>query len=177
MPETLYPKRTRCKKCRKLLENTPVVDGLYCSYRCAQVPRPSEKVADAPRWCKREVAGKWDFKKRFKWEGEVPEKLRNDPATNIYRCDYCRNLHVGHRAPVEASSEKLHRGVDSLKELGSVLKRHRESLKIEKKDLAKRLKIPAIRITELEEGRTETKPEVIFQVARVLRVSFEIKSR
>ena len=98
MAERLYPDRTRCKKCSKGLNGTPVVDGLYCSYRCASIPAPSTKVDEAPRGCKRQIDGKWGFKTRYKYEAEVPQRLRDDPATNVYRCDYCHNLHVGHNA-------------------------------------------------------------------------------
>ena len=177
MAEKLYPERLMCKNCRKKLEGTPVVDGLFCSYRCAKLPTPSSNVNDAPRWCKRMVGNEWGFKTRFKFSGEVPERLRNDPETNIYRCDYCRNLHIGHNAPIAKEETKLHRGVTSLAEAGDVIRRHREGLKLTKKQVAAATKIPMIRITEVEEGRKEARAEVLFTVAKALRLSIEFKAR
>jgi hypothetical protein len=177
MAERLFPDRQRCKKCKKGLQGTPVVDGLFCSYSCAKVPRPSDDVEQAPRNCKRQVNGAWGFKTRFKYEGEVPAKWRNDPATNIYLCDYCHNLHIGHNAPVAKEETTLHRAVTSFEQLGSVIQRHRESKNITRKQVATKIKVPIIRITEIEEGRKEAKAEVLFAVVRELRLSLEIKSR
>lgn len=177
MSETLYPTRLRCKQCRKGLEGTPVVDGMYCSYRCAKVPAPSANIADAPRGCKRQVNGDWGFKTRYKYEGAVPQRLRDDPASNVYRCDYCRNLHVGHNAPIAASEAKLHRAITDFQQAGSVIQRHRESLGIDKKVLAKKMKVPAIRITEIENGSKTANPEILFQLLSTLRIVVEFKSR
>lgn len=177
MPETLYPIRTRCKNCRKGLDNTPVVDGIFCSYRCAKIPAPSSKVDDAPRGCKRQINKKWGFKTKYKYENEVPQRLRDDPATNIYRCDYCRTLHVGHNAPLAVTETALHRGVTSFNQMGSVIQRQRESRKLTKKQVANNLKVPIIRITEIEEGNKNAKAEVLFAVLRELRLSVEVKAR
>src|SRR5699024_11285255 len=58
MAETLYPRRQRCKACRKAFNRTdpvdggPVVlDGLYCSYRCAGAATPPTDPAKAHRQC------------------------------------------------------------------------------------------------------------------------------
>lgn len=177
MTENLYPVRTRCKKCRKGLSDTPIVDGIYCSYRCAGVAAPSNRVEDAPRWCKREVSGSWGFKTRFKYEGEVPQRLRDDPGTNIYRCGYCHNLHVGHNAPIAPTETSLHRSVTDLAQAGSVIQRYREALGIDRRTLAKSIKVPAIRITEIENGDKTAKAEVLFQVLSALRITIEFKSR
>jgi len=177
MAERLYPNRTRCKNCSKGLNNTPVVDGLFCSYRCAKLPTPSTKVDDAPRGCKRQIDGKWGFKTRYKYEAEVPQRLRDDPATNVYRCDYCHNLHVGHNAPIAAVETSLHRGVTSFEQMGSVIQRQRESRNLTRKQVAAKLKFPIIRLTEIEEGRKEARAEILFAVLKELRLSLEVKSR
>jgi len=176
MPETLYPVRLRCKTCRKAFENI-ILDGLYCSYRCAHLPQPSSNVADAPRHCKRLVDGVWGWKTKYSYEGAVPQKFRDDPSTNTYRCDYCHFLHIGHDRPTEITSEKLHRVVRDMKTLGSVVKRYRESKNIDKKVLAKVLNIPVIRITELENGDKNVSAHTIFLVLNKLNLNIEIGSR
>jgi len=173
MAETLFPKRLRCKTCRKGLEKI-VLDGLYCSYRCAGVPVPSNKVAEAPRHCKREVNGIWNWKTKYRYDGEVPEKLRQDPGTNIYVCDYCHFKHVGHSRLQVDVPEKLRRTVSDAVTLGSVIQRSREQRKIDKKTLAKVLKVPAIRITEIENGDPKMNIQVLFLVINKLRIKLEL---
>lgn len=172
MAEILYPKRLRCKTCRKNLETT-VLDGLYCSYRCAKLPQPSKNIADAPRHCKRAINNVWGWKTKYRYEGEVPEKLQKDPGTNIYRCDSCHFLHVGH-SRVEESSVSLKRFVQDEKTLGSVILRYREQKNISKKDLAKSLKIPVIRLTEIETGNPKMNVTMLFMVLNKLRLTVEI---
>lgn len=176
MPEKLYPERQRCASCRKKLEET-VLDGQYCSYPCASVTAPSPNVDLAPRFCKREVAGKWAFKAKFRAESEVPQKLRDDPATNIYRCEYCHFLHVGHSRPVEFTREKLRRTVSDTETLGSVIKRAREAKGVDIKVLAKRLKVPAIRLKEIEDGSPKMDVSVLMHVIYALRIQMIIQEK
>lgn len=176
MAETLFPQRLRCKTCRKNLDKT-VLDGLYCSYRCASLPQPAPSVLDAPRHCKRAIDGIWGWKTKFRYENEVPEKLRLDPATNIYRCDYCHFLHVGHSRVEENVPVALKRTVRDITTLGSVILRYREQKNISKKDLAKMLKVPVIRITEIEEGNPKMNAEILFNVINKLRLSVEITGK
>lgn len=176
MTEKLFPERLRCKTCRKGLDRI-VLDGLYCSYRCASLPTPSADISLAPRNCKREVNGVWDWKTKFRSEGEVPKRWRDDPATNIYRCDYCHFLHIGHSRVQPADTEKLRRTVSDLVTLGSVIQRSREQKNISKKDLARILKVPAIRLTEIEEGSPKANPVIMFAVLNKLRITVELIER
>lgn len=36
------------------------------------------------------------FKRRYRCEQEIPDKLRQDPSTNWYTCSGCGHLHIGH---------------------------------------------------------------------------------
>ena len=176
MQDKLYPDRQRCAKCRKKLELT-VLDGMYCSYECLGISVPSARVEDAPRFCKREVSGKWNFKTRFKAEAEVPQKLRDDPATNIYRCEYCHYLHVGHSRPVQFERDKLRRTVSDTETLGSVIRRAREAKEIDLKMLAKRLKVPAVRLQEIENGDPKMRVDVLMAVIYALRIQMVIQEK
>jgi len=176
MAETIYPERLRCKNCRKKLDKI-VLDGLFCSYTCAKVPTPSPNLNDAPRHCKREVGGVWGWKTKFRYDNEVPEKLRKDPATNIYSCDYCHFKHVGHSRLQVETTDKLRRTVADAKTLGSVIQRSREQRKIEKKLLAKALNVPVIRITEIENGDPKMNIQVLFAVMNKLRIAVELIER
>lgn len=172
----IYPQRTRCKECRKKLETT-VLKGVYCSYRCAGKPAISTKVADAPRSCKREVKGVWEFKKRYRHVGEVPLNLQEDPATNIYECPHCLFLHVGHSRVPEMHQEKLRRTVYDMKTLGSVIQRRREQLDWDKKRLAADLKVRPIRITEIEAGDPASDVVVMFKLLARLKIIVELIER
>lgn len=167
----MYPERKRCKQCGKKLDRL-ILEGLYCSYKCGKFPLPAKTLAEAPRGCKREVNRKWDYKTRFNAPSLVPEKLRNDAAINIYACDNCRMFHIGH-SRVEPF-ETLTRYVNNAKELGSVIQRHREGLKIDKKLLAKTLKVPVIRITEVEEGSKNVQMYVVFAILEYLKIKISL---
>lgn len=177
MAITLYPLRTRCFTCRKKLEKV-ILDGMYCSYACGQIKVPSPKVDLAPRNCKREVNGKWDFKNRFTHEEAVSLKLRQDPGTNIYRCDYCHYLHVGHsRQLKEIPVDKLSRTVRDLGTVGTVVTRMMIQRKTDKKLLAKRLNVPIIRITEIEQGNPDMRVDILFRALDALRVTVNLTER
>lgn len=173
MATLLFPERTRCASCRKKLDRV-VLDGQYCSYKCAGAPEPAKDLDQVPRHCKRQVGAQWGLKTKYRYEGEVPQKLRDDPATNVYRCDYCHFLHVGHSRLQAGTPEKLRRLVSDPQTLGSVILRVRESKGIDKRVLAKALKVPAIRITEIERGDAKVDSSVLFQVLYALRISVEL---
>lgn len=176
MTVTIFPARQRCKTCRQKLDKI-VLSGMYCSYKCALKPEPSKKIEDTPRSCKRQVNNRWDWKAKYRYEGEVPEKLRTDPATNIYRCDNCLFLHVGHSRVQPADTEKLRRTIHDEEVLGSVILRRREQLGWEKSRLAKDLKVPAIRITEIERGDRNIDINVLFKLLSRLKLTVEIIER
>lgn len=151
-----------------------VLAGLYCSYICGGYPAPAKNLSDVPRGCKREVNGKWDYKTKYLHEGQVPEKYRKDASTNIYLCDNCKMYHIGHSKP--ETLEPLVRYVNTLKELGSVVQRYRESLNIDKKALAFRLKLPTIRITEIENGSPKASAENLMKVLAALHLKISLAS-
>lgn len=174
--EKLWPERSRCKTCRKKLENT-VLKGTFCSYACAGVRPPSRDVKAAPRSCRREVSGKWDFKTRYRGAAEVPEKLRADPGTNIYECEHCLCFHVGHSRPVEFTRDKLNRVVSSPDNLGSVLRRLREDRNVTDSALARRLKVPVGEIRKIESGAQNVNSAVLFRMLSAFRVQMVVQER
>ena len=150
MAETLFPKRQRCKSCGKKLDKI-VVFGLYDSYRCAGIAEPAKSPADAPRECKTERDGKWQWKRRYRSESEIPEKLRNDPTSNWYTCNHCGNLHIGHsRINLETEKQRV---VRSREELSDVLIKSRGKADI--KLVAKQAGILPIRLRELENPKSD----------------------
>lgn len=176
MADKLYPERTKCKKCRKTLNQT-VIDGMYDSYSCAGIPTPSSNVEEAPRHCKRMIDNRWGWKTKYRSTQEVPEHLRTDPATNIYTCDYCHFFHVGHSKIQSYAPEKLNRSVYDIKTLGSVLQRRREQRKFDKKFIASKLKVPVIRITEIEEGSSNADIRVLFALIHYLHLNIQITEK
>lgn len=98
MAEKLFPERQRCKGCSKSLgaSGAPVLLGLFCTPRCAKMAEPPTDPAKAPRECKTERNGKWEFKRRYRSESELPGKLRDDRNTTIYSCQSCGHYHLGH---------------------------------------------------------------------------------
>ncbi len=161
MSEKLFPERQRCVVCRKKLETT-VLNGIHCSYKCAKTKAPTSDVDKAPRECKRLVSGSWDFKKRYRAESEVSLKHRQDPGTNIYRCQHCLHLHVGHSRPDTFTRDKLHRVVGNLETLGTVLTKMREEKGWDIKRLAAHLKVPQARIREIEAGDKNSRMDIAF---------------
>lgn len=98
MTEALFPARKRCMRCRCALgrsENPVVLLGKYCSANCAGIPAPVEVPRDAPRECRTERDGRWVFKRRYRSTAEIPERIREQPATSWYWCQHCAHLHVG----------------------------------------------------------------------------------
>lgn len=176
MAEILYPERQRCKTCRKGF-SSQVLGGMYCSYRCGKYPTPAKTLTEAPRGCKRQVDNTWGYKTRYNAPSEVPVKYRNDPSTNIYLCDNCRTYHIGHSRPDETPvSQELTRYVKDYAELASVVERYLSQKNIDKKDLAKKLKVPTIRITEFLSASNKTSPDLIFKILYELRLRVELKT-
>lgn len=172
----VYPERQKCAKCRKKITNI-VVNGTHCSYTCAGVTPPSSKVDLAPRECKRQVSGVWEFKRRYKSESEVSAKLHADPSTNIYRCGYCYHLHVGHSRPDPFVREKMNRVVSSVDTMGSVLQRMREDRGWTVEYLAKRLKVPQIRIKEIERGDGNARLDIMLSALYLVGVRVVLQER
>ena len=176
MAEILYPDRQRCKTCRKGFQDI-VLEGLYCSYRCGRFSTPASTVDEAPRGCKRIVNGVWGYKTRYKAVAEVPEKYKHDPTTNIYLCDNCHTYHIGHsRVEDNPTAESFTRYVSSFEELGSVVERVLKQKGLDKRNLAKVLKVPAVRITEVLEGNPKASPVVLFKILNALHIKLVLSN-
>lgn len=148
--EQLFPFRQRCKVCGKKLDNL-VLLGLYDSYRCAGMAIPPKTPEEAPRECKTERDGKWVWKRRYRSEGEIPTKLREDPSSNWYSCTSCGNLHIGHsRIKLDVESQRV---VRSREELVDVLLKARGKADI--RAVAKAAGVLPIRLRELEDPKSE----------------------
>lgn len=99
MAELKFPARQRCKACRTTLApraTDPVYKGLYCSPKCAGIAAPAARAQDAPRECRTQRDGQWAFKRRYRSEEEIPDKIRQDPSTSWYWCSHCGHIHIGH---------------------------------------------------------------------------------
>ena len=82
MAEVMFPKRQRCKVCGKGLGLRPqdsVLLGMYCTPRCAGMANPASRPEDVPRECTTLREGRWTFKRWYRSESEIPDKLRADP--------------------------------------------------------------------------------------------------
>ncbi|HKS59143.1 MAG TPA: hypothetical protein VJS12_27880 [Steroidobacteraceae bacterium] len=75
--------------------NDPVLFGLYCSPKCAGIANPATRPEDAPRECTTVRDGRKVFKSVYRSEGEIPDRLREDPSTNWYSCA-SGHIHVEH---------------------------------------------------------------------------------
>lgn len=160
--EKMFPERQRCRTCGKKL-GALVVEGLYCCYKCGGFPEPygDNEIDLAPRQCKTMRNNKWEWKKRWRCESEVPQRIANDPATNIYRCSHCRCLHVGHD---RAQGHETARIIRDSETLGSVLQRARTSLGKTRKDVAVSIGVRPIRIKEIEEDSPKIETATLFKL-------------
>lgn len=166
MAEKLFPERQRCKGCGKglgLRPQDPVLQGLYCSPRCAKLAAPPQRPQDAPRECVTMREGQWAWKRRYRSEGEIPDKIRQDPSTSWYWCGSCGHLHVGHTRMGTAERFRMFEDVTSdIPDLLVKLRGHATH-----KQVAELAGVRPIRIKELETGVDH--PEGLKTLARVLR--------
>lgn len=176
----IYPARQRCKTCKKKLTDDNVLSSLYCSLKCGKLSPPAKTVDDAPRGCKREQDGKWVYKKKFPHVNAVPGKYLADPATNVYECENCHKYHMGHARPDTSHDplkDNLSTVVSSYTQLGEVVRKYREAKHIDKRMLAKALKIPAVRITEIENGDPAVKMGTLFKVLNALHINVTLNAK
>ncbi|WP_172465715.1 helix-turn-helix domain-containing protein, partial [Arthrobacter sp. Hiyo1] len=169
MAETLFPQRQRCKTCRGNLGKTvndPVLFGLYCSPKCAGIAEPSANAGyqGTPRECRTQRDGGWFFKRRYRSEGEIPDKIRDDPSTNWYWCGHCGTLHVGHTRV--GTAEKFRMFEDLGEDLPDLLVKLRGKATL--KQVAEVAGIRPIRLKELETGVDH--PEGLKTLGKVLKV-------
>lgn len=171
MAETLFPTRQRCKECGKKLERL-VVMGLYDSYRCARMASPAKTTDVAPRECKTEREGKWEWKRRYRSEAEIPVKLREDPSSNWYWCTTsCGNLHIGHsRIKLDTEAQRV---LMRRSDLADVLVKARG--RATHAQVAKVAGIRAIRLKELEDPKSATVDlDALFKVIGVYRLKLSV---
>lgn len=167
MAETVFPQRQRCKACRGGLGRTvhdPVLFGLYCSPRCAGIAAPATRAADAPRECVTQREGRWDFKRRYRSESEIPDRLREDPSTSWYACGHCGHFHVGHTRM--GTAERFRMFEDLGEDLPDLLVKLRGQAT--RKQVAEVAGVRPIRLKELEEGTGH--PENLATLQKVMRV-------
>lgn len=167
MAETLFPQRQRCKKCRGNLGkqvSDPVLFGLYCSPRCAGIANPATNPEQAPRECKTQRDGKWVFKRAYRSETEIPDKIRSDPSTNWYTCT-SGHLHIGHSRIGEAEKFRM---LGSPTDLADFLIKRRG--KATHTQVAKAAGVQPIRLKELENPKKNQRVDVhvLFAVMSVL---------
>jgi hypothetical protein len=154
MTETLFPTRQRCKKCGKKLgaDGAHVLLGLYCEAKCASMAPIAKTPEEAPRECKTQRAGRWEFKRRYRSESEIPQRLREDPSANWYVCNNsCGALHIGH-SRINLATES-HRVLGDRGALTDLLIKSRGKATI--RQVATVAGIRPIRLKELEDPNSE----------------------
>lgn len=176
MAEKLFPQRQRCKTCSKglgLKSTDPVYLGLYCTPRCAGIAAPATRPQDAPRECTTVRDGAAVFKRKYRSDSEVPDKILQDPSTGLYWCSHCAHKHIGHTRAGQAESLRMFRGPEDLRDL---LVKRRGSASIS--DVAKAAGVRPIRLKELEEGKAHPEGlETLFKVCAVLRLDLGVGIR
>lgn len=163
--EVTFPERKRCRGCSKLLggAGAAVLLGLFCSARCAGMAELVTEVDLAPRECKTQRGGVWEFKRRYRSVGEIPDRLRADASTNWYWCTgHCGALHIGH-SRIDSTREQF-RMLQQPGDLADLLVKLRG--KATRKQVAEVAGIRPIRLKELEEGIGH--PESLSTLFRVL---------
>lgn len=159
--EKLFPERQRCKSCGKGL-SAAVYLGLFCTPRCAGMAVPQTDPVKAPRECKTERGGQWEFKRRYRSVGEIPARIREDASVDHYWCTNCGSLHIGH-SRIRTDTEQF-RMLQNPKDLGDLLVKLRGAAT--HKQVAEVAGIRPIRIRELEEGKAH--PEALVTLFAVM---------
>lgn len=149
MSEMLFPHRQRCRACGKTLgaDRAPVYRGMFCTPRCAGMAEPASSPQLAPRECRTQRDGTWVWKRRYRCEDEIPDRLRDDPSTSWYVCGHCGHLHVGHTRMGEAEALRMFNSPDDLRDYLVKMRGHATI-----KQVATAAGVRPIRLRELEEG-------------------------
>lgn len=178
MAEKLFPERRRCKACGKglgLKASDPVLKGLYCTPRCAGMAQPATDPAAAPRECVTQRDGGWAWKRRYRSASEVPDKIAQDPSTNLYWCGHCGNLHVGH---TRIGTPEAFRMFESREDLADLLVKLRGAAT--HRQVGAAAGIRPIRIKEWEDAKFDAPSlEALFKLLRVYnaRLGSELRRR
>lgn len=173
MAEVLFPARERCKTCRKGLgaSGAPVLLGLFCSPKCAGIAVPVKDPAAAPRECRTMRDGRWEWKRRYRSEGEIPGRLREDPSTSWYWCDHCGHLHVG-RTLVELPRAE-NRGLRSRADIADLLVKARGKATVAQ--VAAVADVRPIRVKEWEDAKFDAPSlTVLFRLLAVYRLDLAV---
>lgn len=167
MAETLFPTRQRCKRCsHKLPAQGAVFSGLFCSPKCAGIAEPAQFAKNAPRECRTQRDGQVVFKRRYRSEGEIPDRIKQDPSASWYWCSHCAHLHMGHTRMGERESLRMLRCPQDLAD-ALVKLRGRATVK----DVAAAAGVRPIRLKELENPTSEQRVDIdaLFAVLDVYR--------
>lgn len=169
--ESTFPQRQRCKSCRAKLD-THVLDGMYCSYRCAQHPEPARDPGKAPRECAYERDGTVVFKRRFRCESEIPRSITTRPDVSIYRCTHCLYLHTG---TAVARTVKESKSVSTVAELAEVLLKARGNAT--RTAVGKVAGVRPVRVKEIEECAERIDPAALFKLLKLYRITLSVGFR
>lgn len=107
-PGWVYPDRKRCLGCRSYF-GFVVLNGLYCSARCARVPQVSADPADWPRE-HYSIMPHSDGVRRVKrdWVSVADaERAAVRNGKQAYRCGYCLGMHIGSPDPAKVYAERV----------------------------------------------------------------------
>lgn len=167
MAETLFPQRQRCKSCRGNLGKTvndPVLFGLYCTSKCAGIGNPATRPEDAPRECTTVRDGRKVFKRVYRSQSEIPDRLREDPSASWYTCA-SGHIHIGHTRMGEAEAFRM---LNSPEDLADFLVKRRG--KATHGQVARVAGVQPIRLKELENPKKGQRVDVhvLFAVMNVL---------
>lgn len=169
MAEKLFPERSRCKTCGKglgLRAEDPVYSGLYCTPKCAKMPALARKPDLAPRECVTQRDGEWVWKRRYRSEGEIPDRVLQD-GTSSYECQHCHHLHVG-RSLVDLK-RAANRHLRSRADIADMLQKSRGNATL--KQVAQFAGIRPIRIKEWEDPDFDTPSmDALFVLVGVYRM-------
>lgn len=96
-----YPDRQRCLQCRGHF-GFEVVDGLYCSRKCARVPQISADPAQWPREHFTYHLHTGVRREKRDWLSQrAAEAAAARFAKQAYQCTYCLGWHIGSARPGE----------------------------------------------------------------------------
>ena len=176
MTETLFPIRKRCKRCRQGLgvkSSDPVYLGLYCSPRCAGIANPPNLPVAAPRECVTNRNGELVFKRKYRSDNEVPDRILSDPSVSLYWCNACAHKHIGHSRVTEVEKFRIFHNVNDFTETLIKLRGNKNINQV-----AKAAGIRPIRLKELEAGVGHPEGvETLFKVLNVYRANLGIEIR
>lgn len=183
MSVMVFPKRTRCQKCRKSLgatKNDPVYDGMFDTPKCAGIPVPATdaKKLDPQnrdhRQCITQRDGKWVWKRKYRAESEIPAHIKDSPSATSYRCGYCAHIHVGHHR-INTDTE-THSVLQDREAIAALLRKSRGNATL--KQVAAGAGVRPVRIKEWEDPTFDTPSQAVLEaLLRVYRLKLAVVFR